>query len=296
MAYYTPTPEAVQTAAFGRALLGILTPSYRASRFSIPAPVVMARAAQTAAAIRAATAAENRLSLMMSGMGLGILPSVNVRYAKTAIPAALASREWNRLHPPRLEGLGKVKATIVPSGPAGMMVRRQPGFFMGPGGGPSSGPFTFPGYLSGLGDPNCDSGMPYDVSGNPCPNYGSASNPIVLGPGTPSISTPGIPDSSTGTSNAPTLFSDNPFQVSPYASTPASAMAPAIAATAAAAAGAPSLLRPGQQLQPATRPFLTQILSSSVLPFAAVGLGALLLLRGGKRRRRNPARRRNRRR
>lgn len=168
MPYYVPQKEAAATAAFARSLMGLGAvpfPHRNAFIYSRPNSASIAvRAAQSAALFphrsqKAGTAG----TAVMSGMGLGILPTVNVRYAKTAIPAAMAHRrrEAIRLRRRSMSGLGKGhggggpilagKAHAAMVAPI-MGIRHQPGFFMGPGGGPGGGPFHFPGFtMSGMG-------------------------------------------------------------------------------------------------------------------------------------------------
>jgi hypothetical protein len=155
MPYYAP-PGGSMTAAFARSLM--LTNALEGLGRS-PNSTMYARPSASAIAVRAAqsTLLPRRsqragVSYVMNGMGLGILPSVNVRYVKTAIPAAFAYKRHRRL-----SGLGKGSAggngvhprafAVTPI----MGIRHQPGIFMGPGG-PGSAPGWFPGYfMSGSG-------------------------------------------------------------------------------------------------------------------------------------------------
>lgn len=179
MAYYTP-PGGRLTAEFARSFLSGPTSAVRYSRPAIPTSVVLGHAAQRAAALRAA---QQGVSLMMSGMGLGMVPSINVRALRTAIPAALASRRRSMLRAQELQGLGgKHPAAAGPP-----IIRRQAGFFMGPGGGPGGGPFQFPGFtMSGMG--LADDGETPLLP----PDFFKPSRPIIPAPKTVDVTPPDL--------------------------------------------------------------------------------------------------------
>lgn len=264
MPYFTP-PGGDITANYARSMLGMLRAQPRYQRFSIPAPVVMSRAAQMARAGQ---------QLVMSGMGLGILPTVNVRYAKSAIPAALARRRWNEIHSDDLHGLGKAGASrVIPGGKAfdvfgkgGVSlapIKRQAGFFMGPGGGPGGGPFQFPGFtvprMHWLGDATSDfcnsaAADDYFLANGRVPPGCDVTQPI---------------NTTTSNTNAPIVNTTPPLLP------PQSALVPAAAA----------LLRP--TYVPAAPAFFSS--STAGVPNAVLAIGgvALVLLLG--KRRRNPS-------
>jgi hypothetical protein len=165
MPYYT-SPGGEITAAYGRSLMGAVPANIRMYRRPTVPPAVLAQ--------RMLAARENSLITMT---GMGILPSVNVRYAKTAIPAALAARRQRQARASQqMQGLGKgggramnVHARPVDVfAPGSPIIARQRAFFMGPGGGPGGGPFRMPGYtMTGMG--LSDDMQPPDVGISPIP-------------------------------------------------------------------------------------------------------------------------------
>jgi hypothetical protein len=165
MPYYTP-PGGEITAAYGRSLMdlpdGMMGP--------VPANIRMYRRPAVPPAVLARQMLTMREISPLTMTGMGILPSVNVRGIRMAIPAALAARTRRMRLDRNMQGLGgKAAAAKILIGPRGTpIVRRQPGFFMGPGGGPGGGPFQFPGYtMSGMG--LGDDTLPPDIGPQPLP-------------------------------------------------------------------------------------------------------------------------------
>jgi hypothetical protein len=148
MPYYT-APGGAMTAAYARSLMGLGVSMPRNSTMYVR-PTASAIAIRAANSVALGRRSQRAGTPVMSGMGLGILPSTNVRYAKTAIPAGIARRKWDQRRRRAMSGLGAGRhaMSVAPI----MGIRHQPGFFMGPGGGPGGGPFTFPGYgMTGMG-------------------------------------------------------------------------------------------------------------------------------------------------
>jgi hypothetical protein len=267
MAYYAP-PGGSWTAGFARGLMPMLgaVPQARIVRIVHPA-------------VTAATAMRARRSVQMTGMG--ILPSTNVRYIRAVIPAGFALRAWRAAHPQtelELQGLGGKGAkppAVHPAmlGPGGMMIlRRQSGFYMGPGGG-GQGPFALP---PGFGVP-----LTSRLSG-----LGVETGPAAV------CTTWGLPTDSTNVADLVcTEWGAAPVQPSGL---PPIDVTPTVAASApsAAAAGQAAAAARAAAARAAAKPsFMTQStlgIPNAYLVLGGLGIVALTTLRA---RRRNPRRR-----
>lgn len=250
----------------------------------------------------AATAA-----LARSLMGLGNA-SIQQRAARSATLRRRSQRAGMRF----MSGMGLGVAHAAAAGTP--VIRRQAGFFMGPGGGPGGGPFQFPGYMSGMGMHGGrrlgrlrglrglgqdDSGIDttsIDYSGAtltpPSDITGGASPSLILMPGVPasdltptmapvsSTLTPNYPQVSTNTQDIATLYSAGVAtgQIQPASASPA-------------AGGITSLFNSLFGAKPTVNAQGVPIYSASpsmasVLPIVLVGGLGLALLGGlGKKRR-----------
>jgi hypothetical protein len=223
MPYYTP-PGGAMTAAYARSLmgLGVAMNTRNPTMYARPTASQLAvRAAQSSALFRRSQRAGAPAGVpLMSGMGLGILPSANVRYTKTAIPAAIARRKWMaQQRKSGVSGLGATRPRIMGVAPI-MGIRHQAGYFMGPGGGPGGGPFQTPGYsMSGMGlrlgqDDDEDTSMYDDTSTLIAPTFSTpAESPYAsILPGIPAV-----------TPIDTTMINDNSSLIAPAAATAAAA-------------------------------------------------------------------------